>query len=453
MEVIQNIIALIVALGVLITVHEYGHFWVARRCGIKVLRFSIGFGSTLLSWKDKHGTEFVVAALPLGGYVRMLDEREAEVPEELRSQAFNNKSVWQRIAVVVAGPLVNLGFAVLLYWVMFVNGVTGVIPTIGGIDVDSLAEQSGLDLGQEIVAVDGKETPSWEEVNFALISRLGDSGTINIVVQETKSSLHKSIAVPIDLWMVGKEKEGPMAALGIHSVRPPLEPVIGGVVDDSPADRAGFLALDQVTQVNGADVDSWQAWVKVIQANPNTAMDVLVQRQGIDVLLSVVPDRVLVDEAYIGRIGARPEVPKGFGEDQQRIIKYSLLDAVGAATNKCWERMVLTYQSIWKMIRGLISLDNLSGPITIAQIAGNTAEYGLEAFLGFIAYLSISLGVLNLLPIPVLDGGHLMYFLVESITGKSVSERIQAVGIKVGLSAIFALMLLALYNDIVRVLA
>ncbi|PCJ13387.1 MAG: RIP metalloprotease RseP, partial [Gammaproteobacteria bacterium] len=226
MAVMQNILALIVVLGVLITVHEYGHFWVARRCGIKVIRFSIGFGSTLFSWKDKLGTEYVIAALPLGGFVRMLDERESEVPEHMRSQAFNNKPVWQRMAVVVAGPLVNLVFAVLLYWVMFVNGVTGIIPNIGSVEVGSLAERSGLQMGQEIVAIDGKETPSWEEVNFALLGRLGDRGEIDITVQEEGSSLQKSLQVPIDLWLVGREKEGPLNVLGVRPVRPLLAPVI-----------------------------------------------------------------------------------------------------------------------------------------------------------------------------------------------------------------------------------
>lgn len=450
MDVIQNIIALIIALGVLITVHEYGHFWVARRCGIKVLRFSIGFGTTLFSWKDKYGTEYVIAALPLGGYVRMLDERETEVPEHLRSQAFNNKTVWQRIAVVIAGPMVNLGFAVVLYWVMFIHGVTGMIPNIGSVEIDSLAEQSGLQAGQEIVAVDGKETPSWEEVNFALVSRLGDSGTLEITVKEEVSSLRKTVVIPIDLWMVGKETEGPMVALGIQSMRLPLDPVIGELVEDGPAERAGFKRLDRVRQVDGVEVDSWQNWVKVIQANPGNRINVLVERQGADVLLAVTPDQLALGEQFIGRIGARPEVPEGFGADQQRVVSYSVGAAVGAAFNKCWERIALTYQSIWKMVKGLISLDNLSGPITIAQIAGNTAEYGLEAFLGFIAYLSISLGVLNLLPIPVLDGGHLMFFLVESVTGKPISEKVQAAGVKIGLSIIVALMLLALYNDLVR---
>ncbi|PCJ18995.1 MAG: RIP metalloprotease RseP, partial [Gammaproteobacteria bacterium] len=225
-----------------------------------------------------------------------------------------------------------------------------------------------------------------------------------------------------------------------------------GLVANGPADKAGFHELDRVLQVDGADIESWQRWVEVIQASSLKTINVLVDRQGAEHMLSVVPDRMELGDKVIGRIGAMPEVPEGFGSDQQRVISYSLFAAVGPAVNKCWDRMVLTYQSIWKMLQGLIALDNLSGPITIAQIAGTTAEYGLEAFLGFIAYLSISLGVLNLLPIPVLDGGHLVYFIIESITGKPVSDQVQAAGVKIGLSIIGALMMLAMYNDVVRVL-
>lgn len=452
MGVMQNILALIAALGVLIAVHEYGHFWVARRCGVKVLRFSIGFGPTLLSWTDKYNTEYVVAAIPFGGYVRMLDEREAPVPDELLGQAFNRKPVMQRIAIVAAGPIVNLGFAVILYWAMFVNGVTGMVPVIGHVEPESLAQQSGLEVDYEIISIDGRKTPSWQDVNFALISRLGDDGEILMTVQARNSDYRRTVEIPISQWMVDQETTSPLTLLGIQRVELSLPPVIGGLQGDGAAEQAGFLEQDLVLRVEDQEVYTWADWVEVIQANPGKNLTIWVQRNQQQLALVVAPKAVdLEDGRTIGRIGAMPYIPEEFGAEHQRVVRYGVVAAWLPALEKTWQRIVLTYQSIWKMLKGIISVDNLSGPITIAQVAGTTASYGLEAFLGFIAYLSISLGVLNLLPIPVLDGGHLMYFFVELVSGKAVSERIQMMGVKIGLSLIMAFMLLALYNDIARI--
>ncbi|MBL4606392.1 MAG: sigma E protease regulator RseP [Pseudomonadales bacterium] len=451
MEIIQTTLAFVFALGVLIFVHEYGHFWVARRCGVKVLRFSIGFGKPLWSRFDKHGTEFTVSAIPLGGYVRMLDEREGEVPAELLSQTFNRKSVLQRIAIVGAGPLVNLVFAVLLYWVMFMSGVAVTIPMVGDVHESSPAAQAGVYSGQEIVSVDGRETQSWEDVIFALISRIGDSGEITLGLKSPDSTMIEERAVLVDRWLVGSELDSPLAQLGIDPMMPGFEPVLGEVVPGGAADKAGLLMGDKIQAADGEIIDSWSQWVAIIRANPEKPLLLNVERDHSRIELTVVPARVNNETGEaIGRIGARVSVPDDYGAEYQRIIRYGPLAALLPAFTKMWDRSVLTLGSIGKMLQGLISIDNISGPITIAKIAGQTASYGPEAFFSFIAYLSISLGVLNLLPIPVLDGGHLLYYFVELIKGSPVSERIQAAGAKMGMALLLAFMMLAIFNDIAR---
>lgn len=451
MELIQTILAFVFALGVLIFVHEYGHFWVARRCGVKVLRFSIGFGRPLFSRFDKHGTEFTVSAIPLGGYVRMLDEREAAVPAKLLPQAFNQKSVLQRIAIVAAGPLVNLAFAVLLYWVMFMSGVVAVIPFIGEVSENSPAAQAGVIPGQEIVSVDGRDTQSWEAVTFALISRIGDSGEITLGLKSPDSTLVEEKKLAVDTWLVGSELNSPLALLGIQPAMPTFLPVLGEVVPGGAADKAGLLEGDRILSSGQEQIETWSQWVETIKASPGKPMLLRVERDQMRVELTVVPDGVNDESgALIGRIGVRVMVPENYEAEHQRIIRYSPLAALPAAFEKMWDRSILTLESIGKMLRGLISVDNLSGPITIAKIAGQTASYGPEAFFSFMAYLSISLGVLNLLPIPVLDGGHLFYYVVELLKGSPVSEKIQAVGARIGMALLLAFMMLAIFNDIAR---
>lgn len=451
MELIQTILAFIFALGVLIFVHEYGHFWVARRCGVKVLRFSIGFGTPLFSRFDKHGTEFTVSAIPLGGYVRMLDEREAAVPVELLSQTFNRKPVMQRIAIVAAGPLVNLAFAVLLYWAMFMSGVSAVIPLIGEVSENSPASQAGVIPGQEIVSVDGRDTQSWEAVTFALISRIGDSGEITLGLRSPDSTLVEEKNLAVDSWLVGSELDSPLAILGIQPIMPTFLPVLGEVVPGGAADKAGLLEGDRILSSGQEQIETWSQWVETIKASPGKPLLLSIERDRMRSELTVVPEAVNDESGeQIGRIGVRVFVPEDYGTEYQRIIRYSPLAALPAAFEKMWDRSVLTLESIGKMLRGLISVDNLSGPITIAKIAGQTANYGPEAFFSFMAYLSISLGVLNLLPIPVLDGGHLFYYVVELLKGSPVSEKIQAVGARIGMALLLAFMMLAIFNDIAR---
>ena len=451
MEMIQTILAFVFALGVLIFVHEYGHFWVARRCGVKVLRFSIGFGRPLFSRFDKHGTEFTVSAIPLGGYVKMLDEREADVPTELLAQTFNGKPVLQRIAIVSAGPIVNLVFAVFLYWVMFLFGVMSVIPVIGEVDDDSIAYRAGLFSGQEIVSVDGRDTQSWEEVNLSLIRRVGGSGDIIMGLKSPGSTLVEERALLIEEWLVGEELSRPLAMLGIEPAIPVLPPVMGEIIADGPAHEAGLLEGDKILASGEEVVESWSQWVSIIRNSPGESLHLQIERNHARLALTVIPE-VINGKSGVqtGRIGARVFVPKDFGAEHQRVIRYGPLAAVPAAFEKMWDRSILTLESIGKMLQGLISVDNLSGPITIAKIAGQMVGYGPEAFFSFMAYLSVSLGILNLLPIPVLDGGHLLYYLAELLKGSPVSEKVQAMGARIGGALLLAFMTLAIYNDIAR---
>ncbi len=451
MDFIHTTLAFIFVLGLLIFVHEYGHFWVARRCGVKVLRFSIGFGPLLFSRHDKHGTEFALSAIPFGGYVKMLDEREGDVPHELLSQTFNRKSVGQRIAIVAAGPLVNLMFAVFIYWVMFMTGVTALIPVVGEVQQNSPAAIAGIQSGQEIVSIDGKETQSWESVTFALLKRIGDSGEMLVGVRSADASYVENKVVAIHAWLVDLEQNDPLAVFGIQPFMPTLAPVLGDLIESGAAHRAGLQKGDRMLSVDAKEITEWSQWVAIIQAYPGKTLDLEIERQGQQLHIALTPDAV-DDESgkRIGRVGAQVWVPNDFGTDNQRIVRYDPLMAASAAWNKMWERSVLTVETLGKMLIGLISVNNLSGPITIAKIAGQTASYGPEAFFSFIAYLSISLGILNLLPIPALDGGHLVYYLIELVKGKAISERVQTMGMKLGMTILLAFMILAIYNDFTR---
>ncbi|MEZ5506225.1 MAG: RIP metalloprotease RseP [Gammaproteobacteria bacterium] len=449
-SLLQTVLAFVVTLGVLIFVHEYGHFWVARRCGVKVLRFSIGFGQPLVTWHDRHDTEFVIAAIPLGGYVKMLGEPGADIPVQEQSQSFAHKSVFQRFAIVSAGPLVNLVFAVFLYWLLFLSGVTSVAPIVGNVLPNTLAEQAGFQKMDEIVAVDDRATETWDDVMLELVARLGDSGDVSFMVRPEGQTAIEERRLTLDRWMDGQEKENPLRLLGLEPFYPTIPPVIGEVEAGMAADRQGLKPGDRVLAVNDVELVSWDEWVTLIRANPMITMTLKIQR-GDDVLtLNVTPDAIMDDKAgRIGRIGARPDGSLvKYPEGMMRELQYGPLDSVTKAVDYAWSRIVLTISAIGKMVVGKISLDNISGPITIAKVAGDSASYGLESFLTFVAYLSISLGVLNLLPIPVLDGGHLMYYLVEMVKGSPVSEKTQAIGNSLGLGLLVMFMGLAFYNDL-----
>lgn len=449
MGVIQNLLAVIVVLGLLITFHEFGHFWVARRCGVKVLRFSVGFGKPLWSRYDRRGTEYALAAIPLGGYVKMLDEREGPVAPEEQHLAFNRKSVWARIAIVSAGPLANFLLALVAYWLLFVAGTSTVAPVIGNVVPGSPAAQAGLAPGQEIVAVQGDRTRSWEEVNLELISLIGRDGTLNVAARDEDGSEARDYPVPVSSWLARQDPPQPLQTLGITPWRPQTPAVLGQVLEGEAAAQAGLEPGDRIVAIDGQPVEDWLTFVTTVRNSPGEALSLRVEQNGEARELTLTPGSREAEGETIGYIGAGVE-PVEWPEAYRREIRYGPLAAVGQSLSRTVDMTVLTLDSIRKMLVGLISPSNLSGPITIARVAGDTARSGMESFISFMAYLSISLGVLNLLPIPVLDGGHLVYYLIEAVRGRPVSEAAQGVGLRIGMALVGTLMVMALYFDLMR---
>lgn len=449
MSALYMIVGTLVALGVLVTFHEFGHFWVARRCGVKVLRFSVGFGTPLVRWHDRQGTEFVIAAIPLGGYVKMLDEREGDVPPEQLDQSFNRKSVRQRIAIVAAGPVANFLLALVFFWAVAMLGSQQVRPVIGAVEVGSLAADAGLQVGQEIVAVNGESTTGWAAVNLQLVRRLGESGTLSVDVRDQGSTTAGPRQIVLKDWLRGVEEPNPIAALGIRPWRPALLPVLAQLDPKGPAQAAGLLVGDQLLMLDGEPLDEWQQLVDRVQAMPAEAVTLLVKRDGRDMQVAVNLAARGEGEARRGYLGAGVAGVE-WPAEMLREVSFGPLEAVAEGFRRTWTMSLLTLDSLKKMLFGELSVKNLSGPITIAKVAGASAESGLGDFLNFLAYLSISLGVLNLLPIPVLDGGHLLYYLVEWVRGRPLSERVQGWGMQIGISLVIGVMLLALINDLGR---
>jgi regulator of sigma E protease len=450
MELLYTIALTLGTLAVLVAIHEFGHFWVARRCGVQVLRFSIGFGTRLYTWRDTQGTEYSLSAIPLGGYVKMLDEREGEVPADQLHRAFNRKPVLQRIAVVGAGPLANLLLAVVAYWFLYMAGESGYVPLISDVQPDSVAAVAGLEAGQEIVAVDGGETPTWQALNFRLLDRIGDTGTIKFAVKYPDSDVIYESEGNIQQWLSDQEQPDLYGGLGIELFTPPVPPVVGEVVPESPAAAIGLLPGDRMLRADGVTMDLWMDWVDYVRARPGQPIELEYER-GSDILQAVlVPERISDEEGEaFGRVGiavAMPEMPP----ELERTFTRGPLEALGAGVVRTWDLSVFTLKSIKKMLMGLISPKNLSGPITIAKVATASAKSGLESYISFLALLSVSLGVLNLLPIPVLDGGHLLFYTIELLAGRPVPEKIQMVGYQLGLFMVLGIMVLALYNDFTR---
>lgn len=449
MSALYMVVGLVVALGVLVTFHEFGHFWVARRCGVKVLRFSVGFGTPLVRWCDRRGTEFAVAAIPLGGYVKMLDEREGEVPPEQLEYAFNRKPVFQRIAIVAAGPVANFLLAILFFWILAMLGSQQVRPVIGAVTADSPAALGGLAPGQEVLAVDGEAVDGWAAVNLRLVRRLGETGELDIAVREQGSTAQVLHRVPISAWLKNADNPDPIGGLGIQPWHPAMPPVIAELDPEGPGKAAGLAIGDRLLRVDGQAVDDWQQVVDKVRARPGQKVTFTLQRDGQERELALTLAAKGEGKARSGYLGAG--VAGGqWPSEMLREVRYGPLAAVGEAFSRTWSMSLLTLDSLKKMVLGQLSVKNLSGPITIAKVAGASAQSGVGDFLHFLAYLSISLGVLNLLPIPVLDGGHLLFYLVEWVRGRPLSERVQAWGMQIGISLVVGVMLLALVNDLSR---
>ncbi len=461
LEVLTNILALLVTLGILVTFHEFGHFWVARRCGVKVLKFSIGFGKAVKTWVGKDGCEYVIAPIPLGGYVKMLGQEDttvadsSNVPESQRQYSFACKPLWQRMAIVAAGPIANFLLAIFVFWLINISyGISGIAPVVNSVIEDSIADRAGLRAGDEILAVDGEETIIWQQVTLQMLARLGESGEVTLTVDPADSSTRRDIRLPIDAWMGAETAPNPVADLGIIQFEIPAD--IAGIVPGGAAEAAGLLPGDEIISVDGRSIRGWTHWVEVIRASPELTLNVVVKRGGIDTDVLLRPDRATLDDgSVIGSIGAYVQettLAELLPPEMMRQVDYNVLTAIQPALMETWNKSLFVLDSVKKMVIGLISVKNINGPITIAQVAGETATYGLDVYLGFLALLSISLGVLNLLPIPILDGGHLLYYAIEAIIRRPVPERVQAWGLQLGLLLISGIMVLAIYNDVNRLL-
>ncbi|MBW6475904.1 MAG: RIP metalloprotease RseP [Chromatiales bacterium] len=448
-DVLLSILALLVALSLLIAVHEWGHFLVARWNGVKVLRFSIGFGKPL--WTRRFGpdqTEFVIAAIPLGGYVKMLDEREGEVAEADLGRAFNRQSLRKRSAIVVAGPLFNFLFALLAYWLMFVMGVPGLKPILGEVTQDTIAYQAGLREGQEILAVNGEPTPTWQSAIESILPRLILNEDLVLSVYDGGLVRERSlVAGGVDASMRPEEV---YQRLGLRPFQPRIAPVLERVLPGSPAERAGLQAGDRIINAAGESIAEWAELVAMINRYPEQALALQLERNGEVMSLVVRPERV--DGApSSGRIGAMVRIDEAQFAALRTELRYGPVTAISASWQRTWEMSALTLKMIAQMITGRASLENVSGPIGIAQYAKSSAGAGLSQFLAFLGLISISLGILNLLPIPVLDGGHLMNYAIEAVRGKPLSDAAEAIAQRVGLMMILALMMLAIFNDLVRI--
>jgi regulator of sigma E protease len=452
MSLLNTVVAFIVALGVLIVVHEYGHYLVARLCGVKVLRFSVGFGRPLALWRrGRDRTEWVIAAIPFGGYVKMLDEREGPVaPEELH-RAFNRQSVWRRLAIVVAGPVFNLAFAVLVYAGLFMYGLPEARPVLAEPPPGTVAAAAGLHSEDTVRAIEGVPVTTWQELRWRVLQAALQHESLRLEVQTGRGHLAEAT---LDLrgYPTDEVETDALERVGLRLYRPPLEPVIGQVVAGNPAERAGLAPGDRIVRAGDKRIDTWDALVAEIRSHPGTPLQLLVEAEGKTRMVEITPESAASGEQRIGRIGAAPLVPPAHAEKMLITVRYGFAGSLGKALAKTWDISSFSLKMLGRMLMGELSWKHLSGPVTIADFAGQSAQAGWISYLTFLALISISLGVLNLLPIPLLDGGHLMYYAIEIVKGSPVSERAMELGQRVGLALLLVMMAFAFYNDLNRIL-
>lgn len=452
LDFLQIVISFIIAISILIAVHEFGHFWVARKLGVKVLRYSIGFGKPIWSKRSKvDNTEYMIASIPLGGYVKMLDEREGEVKQEERHRAFNNQTVAKRFAIVFAGPAFNFIFAIFAYWLMFVIGVTGVKPIIGDITENTPAAFAEFKSGEEIVAVDGKQTPIWDVAMQSLLPGMIQKRPLNVEVL-TEQGLKANRTIDFSNVKQEVEPEVFFKIIGFYPWRPAINAVVGQVLEESPAEKAGLKNGDKILSINNAKIKDWFALVEYVSERPEQELRLGILRNGQLIEKVLVTGVAKVEGKQVGRMGIGPAEAGKYPEHMKVLYQYGALGAISQSIENTWDNSVLMLSMLWKIVTGEVSLKNLSGPINIAVYAGQSASAGIARFLDFLAIVSISLGILNLLPIPILDGGHLMYYVVEIIKGSPVSEQTEEMGQRVGIAILIMLMSLAFYNDILRLL-
>jgi len=445
-----SLASFVVAISVIVTIHEFGHYMVARLCGVRVLRFSVGFGQALFRYvSPKSGIEYVIAAIPLGGYVKMLDEREQKVADSEKHKAFNNQSVYARFAIVAAGPVANFVFAVFAYMMMYMVGMQGIKAEISQVQENTIAYHSGLQAGDVIFSINDKPISTWEDLSLTIISEGLKTGIVKIEKTSANGDVNE---ITMDLsdssMLVGDEN--PISKIGISPWRPELTTRFGKFSSDSAAHAQGFVEGDTVLAANGQAVDSWMSWVDLVKSHPGRDIDVLILRDQQRLSMTLRPKSIEVDGEVIGRIGVSPWIDREALKQRQVTIKQDFLAAFEHGMTKTYDMSVLTLKLLGKLIVGEASTKNISGPISIAEFAGISAQLGLASFLSTLAIISISIGILNLLPVPMLDGGHLMYYLIEMVKGSQVSEVIQILGQKLGIIMLAGLMLLAFYNDFQR---
>lgn len=449
-EWLLSILAFIVAIGVLVAVHEYGHFWVARRMGVRVLRYSIGFGHRIWGWTSaRSGTEYWLSAVPLGGYVKMLDEREGPVEDAAKPYAFNRQHPLKRIAIVFAGPGVNFLFAAFAYWLVFMLGVSALKPIVGTVPAHTVAAQTQLSRGDAIVAVGDTPIETWQELRLTLLERALGGQRVRLTVVQPDGDRNTAF---MDLEGVPEDPKKLFQQLGLVPYQPPATPVIARIVPDSPAAQSQLQAGDTIVAINGQPMQSPRMLVQWIQQHPGDQAQLTVTRDGEQLMLSLQLGQTRRQGEIIGHLGAAIGVDAQAWQAMRTTRQLGPLAAIPAAIDKTWDVTVLTLRLMGQMLVGDVSWRNISGPIQIANYAGQTASIGLAAFLGFMALVSVSLAIINLMPIPVLDGGHLLYYFIEWIRGKPLPEAVQAAGQQVGMVALLLLMGLAFYNDILRLL-
>ncbi len=450
MTIFTYVIAFLLAIGVLVAIHEFGHFWMARRLGIRVVRFSVGFGRPLWRRQAADGTEYALSAIPLGGYVKLLDEREGPVAPEHLSQAYNRQPVWRRVTVLLAGPAANFLFAVCAYWLLFVVGVPALKPVIGEVEPGSIAARAGLRDGDEIVRVGAQPTPTRETAVIAILDGLMKERPIELALARADGSTSET-ALRFEGSTRGLTEPGALLpGLGFDFWYPTVPPVVGKVLPDSPAERAGLQAGDRIVAIDGQAVADFPGLVQRVQPNPGRTLEFTVERQGDRITLPIEVQSQREGDRMVGRIGVQPVAGAAAPEEMRTAERYGVFESLPRAAAKTWSMSVLTLRMLWNVVTGDVSVKNLSGPINIAEYAGFSLQQGALAFLSFLAIVSVSLFVLNLLPIPILDGGQIVFQLAELVKGSPLSERAQAVGQQIGLFLLLVLMSFAFYNDLSR---
>lgn len=453
MTITYTIISFIIALGILITFHEFGHYLVARWTGVKVLRFCIGFGQPIFRKRwGKDQTEWVIAAIPLGGYVKMLDETEGKVAPEDLPRSFNRQPVARRFAIVAAGPIANFLLAIVLYWLLFILGVHGMKPVLGPVEPASPAAYARFEPGETIISIENESVGSWQDARWTLLRYAVDQSS-NIKVQ----TINKNGEInwrTLDLSQINPDQlnENFPGIIGLTSYQPNVKPVIAQVLADGVGYHAGLLAGDEILAVNDTEIRTWMDFVQQVRTNPGRLLELEILRGNQIVLLAITPEAATENGKSIGKIGIAPVINQAEFDALLVTVSYPPGKAIQKAIEKTWETTILTLQMLSKMIMGDVSLKNISGPISIADYAGQSAQMGLASYLAFLALISVSIGVLNLLPIPILDGGHLMYYLIEIIKGTPLPDKIILMGQKIGLVMLFTLMTFAIYNDINRLI-